>query len=124
MTGEWCHLPRVNLTAGNVTLGGIMNVLPFEHSFDSLSLKGEYIRAALEHSASDWEAKAGRFLQVSGIQVTYNMHAEVGSRVCGVCVVREDGVYEVLDDEASYSMVVAKYPSNGGDGYSSIADNK
>lgn len=101
-----------------------MNVLPFEHSFDSLSLKGEYIRAALEHSASDWESKAGRFLQVSGIQVTYNMHAEVGSRVCGVCVVREDGVYEVLDDEASYSMVVAKYPSNGGDGYSSIADNK
>jgi len=115
---------RVNLTAGNVTLGGIMNVLPFEHSFDTLSLKGEFIRAAFEHSASDWQAKNGRFLQMSGIQVTYNMNADVGSRVCGVCVVREDGLYEVLDDTASYSMVVAKYPANGGDGFSSFADNK
>ena len=124
LDGNWCHPHRVNLTAGNVTLGGIMNVLPFEHSFDTLSLKGEFIREAFEHSASDWQAKNGRFLQVSGIQVTYNMNAEVGSRVCGVCVVREDGLYEVLDDEASYSMVVAKYPANGGDGFSSFADNK
>ena len=101
-----------------------MNVLPFESSFDSFSLKGEFICATFEHSASDLEAKNGRFLQVSGIQVTYNMDAEVGSRVCGVCVLREYEVYEVLDDEASYSMVVAKYPADGGDGYSTIANNK
>ena len=55
---------RTNLTAGNVTLGGLMTVLPFEHSFDRAELKGKILREVFERSASDWEKKNGQFLQV------------------------------------------------------------
>ena len=52
------------MTAGNVTLGGLMTVLPFEHSFDRAELKGKILREVFERSASDWEKKNGQFLQV------------------------------------------------------------
>ena len=55
---------RVNLTAGEVTLGGLMGVLPFEHSFDRAEVKGKILREVFERSASQWEEKNGQFLQV------------------------------------------------------------
>ena len=57
-------LPRTTLDAGNVTLGGLMNVLPFEHSFDRAEVKGKIIREIFERSASQWKEANGQFLQV------------------------------------------------------------
>jgi len=55
---------RTNLTAGDITLGGLMTVLPFEHSFDRAEVKGKILREVFEHSASQWEEANGQFLQV------------------------------------------------------------
>ena len=64
-------------------------------------------------------------VQVSGIQVVYNVEAPVGSRVCSVRTVSSDGsTYTELEDERTYPMVVAMYIANGGDGHSCLADNK
>jgi len=116
---------RTTLDAGNVTLGGLMNVLPFEHSFDRAEVKGKIIREIFERSASQWKEANGQFLQVSGIQVVYNVEAPVGSRVCSVKTVSCDGsTYTELEDERTYPMVVAMYIANGGDGHSCLADNK
>ena len=115
---------RTDLPAGNITLGGLMTVLPFEQSFDSLSLAGRYIREAFEKSAEHWQAKAGTFLQVSGFKVIYNLTAEPRSRVIGVQVLGDEGTYEELLDEKMYSVVVSQYIARGGDGYTCIADNK
>ena len=61
--------------------------------------------------------------QVSGIQVVYNMEAPPGSRVCSIKTC-ENGTWTDLDDERSYPMVVGNYIANGGDGYTSLSDNK
>jgi len=116
---------RTNLTAGDITLGGLMTVLPFEHSFDRAEVKGKILREVFEHSASQWEEANGQFLQVSGIKVVYNVEAAVGSRVCSIKTVGEDeSTWEDLDDEKSYPMVVPMYISNRGDGHTCLSDNK
>ena len=64
-------------------------------------------------------------VQVSGIQVVYNVEAPVGSRVCSVKTVSCDGTtYTELEDERSYPIVVAMYIANGGDGHSCLSGNK
>ena len=64
-------------------------------------------------------------VQVSGIQVVYNVEAPPGSRVCSVKTIGEDGsTWMDLDDERSYPMVVAMYIANGGDGHTCLSDNK
>ena len=55
---------RANLSAGTVTLGGLMSVLTFEHSFDTAQVKGKVLKEVFEHSASQWEEGNGGFLQV------------------------------------------------------------
>ena len=64
-------------------------------------------------------------VQVSGIQVVYNVKAPVGSRVCSVKTVSCDGTtYTELEDERSYPIVIAMYIANGGDGHSCLSVNK
>ena len=55
---------RTNLTAGDITLGDLLTVLPFEMSFDRVEVEGKILREVFERSASRWEERSGQFLQV------------------------------------------------------------
>lgn len=62
--GKWyAKAAFVNLTdhwtIGNITLGNIMEILPFEDSLVVLELDGETIWAALEAGLSTWPAQEG-----------------------------------------------------------------
>ena len=48
-----------NWTIGNITLGNIMEILPFEDSLVVLELDGETIWAALEAGLGTWPAQEG-----------------------------------------------------------------
>ena len=52
------------MTAGDVTLGDLLNVLPYEESFDRVEVLGKILREVFERSASLWKEKSGQFLQV------------------------------------------------------------
>lgn len=47
------------MSIGNITLGDIMGILPFEDPIVVLELDGESIWAALESSLSAWPAQEG-----------------------------------------------------------------
>ena len=78
---------------GNVTMEDILTTFPFSNTFDVASLKGKYIREALEHSVDKFTNKNpnawGGLLHVSGLQVVYNLDKNVGDRVVSVTV--DDG---------------------------------
>ena len=88
-----------------------------------------YPREALEHSVSKMtrfgEDGEGRFLQVSGIKVVYNVTEPVGSRVMSVKVAGEEDEEEMveLEEERLYYVVTSNYIVSGGDGYSMLHDN-
>jgi len=122
---------RSSIALGNITLGDVMTVLPFESTFDTLSLSGKSIREAFEKSVEEFESdgdnKAGKFLQVSGFRVTFDVTNSIGSRVVKVqtvCVECKEDMFEDLEDAKMYPIITSNYIASGGDGFTMIADNR
>lgn len=107
---------RRSLETGPVTLGDVLAVLPFESALVTLDLTGAMIRQVLEHSVSQWPNHAGRFFQLSGLEVIYNGTAKVGSRVSSVMV---EGA--PLELSKTYTVATDAFVADGGDGYDMFA---
>ncbi|MEP3436715.1 MAG: 5'-nucleotidase C-terminal domain-containing protein [Hoeflea sp.] len=108
---------RASIDAGEITMGEVLSVLPFQNTLATFQLKGSDVIAALENGASQIEEGAGRFAQVAGIRYTFNKDAEPGSRIVSVEVKKGDG-FEPIDPDAVYSVATNNYMRSGGDGYS------
>ena len=103
---------RRSLEPGPVTLGDVLSVLPFDSALVTLHVRGAMLRRVLEHSVSQWPNHAGRFLQISGLQVTYDGKASVGSRVRSIVVGGAP-----LDISKTYTVATDAFVADGGDGY-------
>ncbi len=95
-----------------LTRRDIQSELPFGNKTVLLELDGAAISAALENGFSAIEDGGGRFPHVSGMTVTYDPDAEVGSRVVSVSVAGEP-----LDPSKTYTVATNDFMANGGDGY-------
>ena len=113
---------RASIDAGEVTMGEVFTVLPFQNALATFQLTGADVLAALENGVSQVEDGAGRFPQVSGLRFTWDPAGEPGSRV-GEVEVDMDGTWEALDPEATYGVVSNDFMRGGGDGYSVFATN-
>ncbi|OBZ75651.1 Trifunctional nucleotide phosphoesterase protein YfkN [Grifola frondosa] len=76
---------------GNVSLGDILEILPFEDPIIVLELDGETIWAALEASLETWPAQEGRFPVISGFRVSWDSRRPPGKRVLGIWLLQEPG---------------------------------
>jgi 5'-nucleotidase/UDP-sugar diphosphatase len=103
---------RRSLEPGPVTLGDVLSVLPFDSALVTFQATGTILRQALEHSVSQWPNHSGRFLQLSGLQVTYDGSAPVGFRVKEILVGGTP-----MDLLESYSVATDAFVADGGDGY-------
>merc|ERR1711969_203236 len=61
---------RASIDAGEVTMGEVLTVLPFQNTLSTFQVKGSTLVEALENGASQMEEGAGRFPQVSGMSFT------------------------------------------------------
>ena len=95
---------RASIDAGEITMGEVFTVLPFQNTLATFQLDGAGVMAALENGVSQVEEGAGRFPQVAGLRFTWDPSAEPGSRVTSV-EVDMDGTWEPLDMEATYGVV-------------------
>ncbi|EDQ34438.1 5''-nucleotidase/2'',3''-cyclic phosphodiesterase [Hoeflea phototrophica DFL-43] len=108
---------RASIDAGEITMGEVLTVLPFQNTLATFDLKGSDVVAALENGLSKIEEGAGRFPQVAGMRYSFDKDAEAGSRVVSVEVADGDG-FTPIDPEAVYSVATNNYMRGGGDGYS------
>lgn len=108
---------RASIDSGELTMGEVLTVLPFQNTLATFELKGSDVVAALENGVSQIEEGAGRFAQVSGLRYTFDKTAEPGSRIVSVEIKKGDG-FEPIDPEAVYSVATNNYMRGGGDGYS------
>lgn len=113
---------RASIDAGEVTMGEVLTVLPFQNTLATFQLKGADVLAALENGVSQIEDGAGRFPQVSGMKYTFDASAEPGSRVSNVMVAEGDG-FVPLDADTVYGVVSNNYMRSGGDGYKMFSTN-
>jgi len=108
---------RASIDAGEVTMGEVLTVLPFQNTLSTFQVTGAAMTAALENGVSQHEDGSGRFPQVSGMSFTVDLSQEPGSRISDIMV---GGA--AIDPEAVYGVVSNNFVRNGGDGYSMFVD--
>ena len=111
---------RSSIDVGEVTMGEVLSVLPFQNTLSTFQVTGQTLIDALENGVSQVEDGAGRFPQVAGMKFTWDPEAEPGSRIVEVMVAEGDS-YVPLDPEKTYGVVTNNYVRNGGDGYRMFA---
>jgi 5'-nucleotidase len=111
---------RASIDAGEITMGEVFTVLPFQNTLATFQLSGADVLAALENGVSQVEEGAGRFPQVSGLRYTWNPSGEPGSRIVSA-EVDMGGEWAALEPETIYGVVSNNFMRNGGDGYAMFA---
>ena len=108
---------RASIDAGDVTMGEVLTVLPFQNTLSTFQVTGETLVAALENGVSQVEEGAGRFPQVAGMTFAFDGSQPAGSRVSDVMVGGTP-----IDMARVYGVVSSNYLRGGGDGYKMFRD--
>lgn len=127
---NWTNYPIVLINAGiirstidpgDVTIEDAISVLPFGNQISAVHITGAKLMLVLENSVRNYEKGGeGRFLQVSGVKVVYDVNKPKGSRVksvrvrCRKCLVPQ---FEPLNLTENYTILTSDYLMRGGDGY-------
>lgn len=104
---------RASIDKGDVTMGQVLTILPFQNTLSTFRIKGQTIIDALENGVSQVEEVKGRFPQVAGLSFTWD--PTVGPNEGRIQEVFVGGV--AIDPDAVYGVVSNNYVRNGGDGY-------
>lgn len=111
---------RASISEGQVTMGDVLSVLPFQNTLSTFQVTGDVIIAALENGASRLEDGAGRFAQVAGLKYTLTAANAPGNRISDVLVM-VDSDWHPIEPTTLYGVVSNDYVRQGGDGYSMFA---
>jgi 2',3'-cyclic-nucleotide 2'-phosphodiesterase (5'-nucleotidase family)/predicted AlkP superfamily phosphohydrolase/phosphomutase len=108
-----------------ISRGQVLTVLPFGNVVVTLQVNGAELRTMLENGVSRMPAVDGRFPQVSGLCVTYDISAPAGGRVTGVVRQAVDGSCTGppvdLTAASTYTLAENDFMAGGGDGYPNFA---
>ncbi|KAL4865846.1 hypothetical protein BDV12DRAFT_173790 [Aspergillus spectabilis] len=101
----------------------IINICPFGNGLLVKQLTGEIIRLSLENAVSDSHTD-GRFLQVSGLKFVASWQRPEGSRVIEILVEGQDGRFEPLDLDRTYTVALPSFIAQGYDGFTWLSQLK
>lgn len=108
---------------GYMTKQQLLTALPFSNYLTIVKdMSADEIKELFEHAVAKLPESAGRFLQVSGISVTYNSTLPAGSRVQSIRIGGQEivsGGQAVISD-SRYSAVTNSFLASGGDGYEAL----
>lgn len=114
---------RASINPGDVTIGGVLTVLPFGNQISTFGLRGSDVIKALENGVSQVESGAGRFPQVGGMRYTFDPQRRPGNRILSVEVKNPDGTFSPLDPNEIYIVTSNDFMRRGGDAYTVFLDN-
>jgi 5'-nucleotidase len=101
---------RVGLPAGPVTLGQVLDTMPFGNTLATATLTGADLADTVRHGLAMFGR--GGFAQWSGLRLDG----------VSIAVEAEDGAWVPLDPGAQYLIATNNFVRNGGDGYTLLRD--
>ncbi|MGI5920993.1 MAG: bifunctional metallophosphatase/5'-nucleotidase [Syntrophomonadaceae bacterium] len=101
---------RTSIPAGNITIGKVWELLPFDNTLVTMNLKGSQILKIMEYGINNPDYGS---IQYSGLKVTYNPLLPQGQRI--VKAILTDG--SALNPDKTYRVVTNDFMAGGGDGY-------
>jgi len=117
--------------AFDVTYGAAFAVQPFNNYVTSMTLTGQQVLDVLEEQWNDLNEGSPKVLQVAGLSYAYDASEaaadDTEALVAGSVMVDTDGDGETdteIDPAADYRVVVNSFLSDGGDGFSVLAEGK
>lgn len=108
---------RTSIPAGNITIGNLYEVVPFDNTLVTLELTGKQIKENLEYGIYN---KQIGMLQFSGLVVKYDKSQPEGKRVVEVSL--HNG--RRLDLNKTYKVVTNDFLAQGGDGFTTFTQGK
>ncbi|MGF7208027.1 5'-nucleotidase [Skermanella aerolata] len=119
---------RSGIPAGQVTMGNVIEVLPFSNTLATFDVTGADLLASLESGVSRAHDKTtsgtGRFPQVAGLRYAFDPAKPEGARISSVEIRDAGGAYRPVDPSATYKAVTNNFVRTGGDGYGLFAKAK
>lgn len=117
-------LIRGSFPIGVVTKLDLATVMPIEDNLYVGDVSGKAIQEALEHGVSQVHCVAfmGKFLQISGLQVTLDAHKPIGQRIQSVKICNTDGSCQPIDPHNTYRVVTNGFIAQGNDGFTMLKD--
>ena len=110
---------RSSLPAGDISIGQVYEVLPFDNYMVGADISGKQLLGALENGVSQVEGVQGRFLQVAGMRFKWDGSAPPGKRIISADVNILDD-YQPVEADKIYRVVTSDYVAGGGDGFTDI----
>lgn len=109
---------RAAIPAGNITVGKVINVLPFGNTLAIMDVTGAELKEAFEVSLKNVPNENGGFLHIARAKLQYDSSKEVGSRVISIQYLDDTtNEYVPLEDDKTYTVATNAYTAKGGDGY-------
>lgn len=128
---------RGPIAAGDITMGQVRTVLPYNNSIVALKVTGQELISALENGVSDAPAEKGGFPHVSGMKYVFDSTkakqvidqtaakiTKEGERILSVQIKNADGTYSAIDKNAYYMLATNSFTADGGDFYYSLKQAK
>ncbi len=128
---------RAPIARGDITLGSLLEVMPYNNMLVALKVTGDELIAALENGVASAPAERGGFLHVAGMKFWYDSKKPAqtldtekgtivsrGERVVRVEILQEDGSYEPIDPNAYYIFGTNSFAADGGDFFYSLKQAK
>ncbi|MDP2578664.1 bifunctional metallophosphatase/5'-nucleotidase [Shimia thalassica] len=113
---------RASIDEGDVTMGEVLTVLPFQNTLSTFEVSGQVVIDALENGVSQVEDVKGRFPQVAGLKFTWDSTKAPNEGRITEVLVQKGGDWMPIDPAATYTLVSNNYVRNGGDGYKMFRD--
>ncbi|XP_028167770.1 apyrase-like [Ostrinia furnacalis] len=117
------NMLRGSISKGDITRGGIMNMLPFTNKFWTMELQGKYIVEFLQKClTSSWgtDPWSGPWMpQISGMQVTLN----TTDQSVGQVLVKEGQEFVPLKEDKYYQVTTMHFIVMGGNGFNMFLNN-
>jgi len=117
MNGGGIRGDKVYAAGSSITRKDILAELPFNNRVVVIELNGNDLRAALENGLAQLPDAGGRFPQVSGMAVVFDVRRPPGDRIISMTVAGAP-----LDPARTYRVAINDFLARGGDNYVTFRD--
>ena len=101
--------------------------MPWGNTIDTVTMSGRTLKKVLEHAVGKYDAKSadpgGRFLQVHGLVLTYDVRRNSGHRLIKAESVDQNKKRERISDDKLYEVAMPSYLALGGDKFTMIPES-
>ena len=116
---------RKDLAAGTISVGDVLEVMPFANTLVLVDLTGAELKTALEEGIDFLLTKYPQQVPplmpyVGGVRFSVQPTAVKGLRVASLAVKDASGAYQPVLPAATYRVVVNAFVAGGGDGFAAI----